>query len=94
MVFRGTGSGRWYDNGQGLYEDASKYQKVALRYFEDTLRALDIDNIGSSVRLVVTGHSKGGNLSQFVTFNSKYRDYVNCCISFDGQGFSPEKYAS
>ncbi len=94
VVFRGTGSGRWYDNGQGLYENASKYQKVALRYFEDTLCALDIDNIGSSVRLVITGHSKGGNLSQFVTFNSKYRDYVNCCISFDGQGFSPEKYAS
>ena len=92
VVFRGTGSGRWYDNGQGLYQDSSKYQKVALKYFNDTLRALDIRNSAKPVKLVVTGHSKGGNLSQFVTFSSEYKDLVTCCISFDGQGFSPERF--
>lgn len=87
VVYRGTGTGRWYDNGDGLSNTSSEYQNVALRYFNDVLDTLDLSG---DVKLVVTGHSKGGNLSQFVTLRSGYGDKVRYCISFDGQGFSPE----
>ncbi|MCR4640243.1 Mbeg1-like protein [Ruminococcus sp.] len=87
VVYRGTGTGRWYDNGDGLSNTSSEYQNVALRYFNDVLDTLDL---GDNVKLVVTGHSKGGNLSQFVTLKSGYGGKVRYCISFDGQGFSPE----
>lgn len=87
VVYRGTGTGRWYDNGDGLSNTSSEYQNVALRYFNDVLDTLDLSG---DVKLVVTGHSKGGNLSQYVTLKSNYGDKVRYCISFDGQGFSPE----
>lgn len=91
VVFRGTGSGRWYDNGEGLSQEASKYQGIALLYFNDTLDSLDIED---DTRIIVTGHSKGGNLSQYVTLKTtpEYRERIKYCISFDGQGFSPEMY--
>ena len=91
VVFRGTGSGRWYDNGEGLSQETSKYQGTALMYFNDTLDSLDITE---DTRIIVTGHSKGGNLSQYVTLKttSEYRDKIKYCISFDGQGVSPELY--
>ena len=91
VVFRGTGSGRWYDNGDGLSQETSKYQETALRYFNDTLDSLDITD---NTRIIVTGHSKGGNLSQYVTLKTtpEYLDKIKYCISFDGQGFSPELY--
>ena len=87
VVFRGTGSGRWYDNGDALSAAASDYQKIALKYFEDTLNGLGLP---ASAKLVVTGHSKGGNLAQYVTLRSEKGSDVSLCISFDGQGFSPE----
>ncbi len=37
--------------------------------------------------LTLSGHSKGGNKAQFVTMHT---DLADTCISFDGQGFSPE----
>ncbi len=93
VVFRGTGSGRWYDNGEGLFQEASKYQNVALRYFNDTIKGLELE---ADTKIIVTGHSKGGNLSQFVTLKTEreYRNMIKYCISFDGQGFSPEMYNS
>ena len=87
VVYRGTGTGRWYDNGDGLSNTSSEYQNVALRYFADVLSTFDLSG---NVKLVVTGHSKGGNLSQYVTLKSDYGNKVRYCISFDGQGFSPE----
>lgn len=87
VVYRGTGSGRWYDNGDGLANVSSDYQRVAMWYFNDV-----IERLGGNIprKFVVTGHSKGGNLAQYVTMKSKYRSVVESCISFDGQGFSPE----
>lgn len=41
VVYRGTGTGRWYDNGDGLSNTSSEYQNVALRYFNDVLDTLD-----------------------------------------------------
>lgn len=87
VVYRGTGKGRWYDNGDAFARIASQNQKDAVEYFEETMRRLRIQN---GTKLIVTGHSKGGNLAQYVTMTSLHRGNINKCISFDGQGFSPE----
>ncbi|WP_223068050.1 Mbeg1-like protein [Paenibacillus caui] len=78
VVFRGTsGDFEWYDNGQGGYLPETTQQKAALEYIEKQ----KYNNI------TVTGHSKGGNKTQFVAIMS---DKVDRAVSFDGQGFSRE----
>lgn len=78
VVFRGTGGDyEWHDNGQGGYLSDTQQQKAALEYIE----SLKYDNI------TVTGHSKGGNKTQYVAILS---DKVDRAFSFDGQGFSKE----
>ncbi len=108
VVYRGTGSGEWIDNGEGLSgipeentyyeydgygnvigkktitEYATDQQAQALNYFNYIAAK---NNFTSDNNIIVTGHSKGGNKSQYVTLNS---DLVDTCYSFDGQGFSPE----
>ncbi|GAA0137007.1 hypothetical protein YSY43_38480 [Paenibacillus sp. YSY-4.3] len=78
VVFRGTGGDfEWFDNGQGGYLADTPQQIAALEYIE----SLEYDNI------TVTGHSKGGNKTQYVAILS---DKVKEAVSFDGQGFSRE----
>ena len=81
VVYRGTGDGKWVDNGVGLVED-SEAQKYALDYFEY------IASKHSDKKLYVTGHSKGGNLAQYVTMFSENPERILKCYSIDGQGFS------
>ncbi|HEX9059270.1 MAG TPA: Mbeg1-like protein [Clostridia bacterium] len=79
VVFRGTnGPYEWHDDGAGGYLSDTEQQKVALDY---------INSLPEYKYLTVTGHSKGGNKSQYVAVMS---DKVNKCISYDGQGFSQE----
>lgn len=85
VVYRGTGDGEWPDNGIGMTSEATTQQKRALSYFEETVEILEI---GKEERLIVTGHSKGGNKAQFVTMETKYDAVVDACYSVDGQGFS------
>lgn len=87
VVFRGTGVGRWYDNGDALARVCSPYQKTAEKYFNHTFARI---NPAENAELIVTGHSKGGNLAQYVTLVSPHRERITKCISFDGEGFSPE----
>ncbi|MUG44357.1 Mbeg1-like protein [Paenibacillus woosongensis] len=78
VVFRGTGGDyEWHDNGQGGYLSDTQQQIAALEYIE----SLKYENI------TVTGHSKGGNKTQYVAILS---DKVDRALSFDGQGFSKE----
>jgi hypothetical protein len=78
VVFRGTGGDfEWHDNGQGGYLSETDMQMAALEYIE----SLDYNNI------TVTGHSKGGNKTQYVAIMS---DKVERAVSVDGQGFSKE----
>lgn len=96
LAFRGTASGEWYDNGQGLggievgVDKESLQQKEAARYFEDAFKELKINR---KVNLTVTGHSKGGNKIQYIMMMSLYADAINTGYSFGGQGFSPEAIA-
>lgn len=84
VVYRGTGDGEWIDNGKGMVEEETPQQSRALQYFEEVVKEKKIN--GSS-RVIVTGHSKGGNKAQFVTMEEK-NNIVSVCYSIDGQGFS------
>ena len=89
VVYRGTGSGEWIDNSKGLsgLETETKQQKEALEYFE---KVVERNGYNESNQITISGHSKGGNKAQYTTVNSKYRNIINKCFNFDGQGFSPE----
>ncbi|WP_293978644.1 Mbeg1-like protein [uncultured Clostridium sp.] len=78
VVFRGTTTVKeWDDNGQGAYEYDTEQQIYALNY---------VNSINSD-RIVVTGHSKGGNKAQYTTVRCPK---VIKCVSINGQGFSNE----
>lgn len=101
VAYRGTGDGEWPDNGLGLTRAATPQQEQALCYFEEV--AAELEEKGSLTlsdengqkewegrvgRMIVTGHSKGGNKAQYVTMESKYGYLIDACYSVDGQGFS------
>lgn len=87
IVYRGTGNGKWIDNAIGLFAEKTPIQENAKKFYD---RVIEKHVIGSPnpKRVIVTGHSKGGNLAQYVTMASKYGDLVDNCYSIDGQGFS------
>jgi len=87
IVYRGTGDGKWIDNAIGLFQDKSPIQENAQKFYDNVIEKHVIGN-PNPCRIVVTGHSKGGNLAQYVTMTSKYGELVNNCYSIDGQGFS------
>lgn len=82
VVFRGTGGtyNAWYDNVQGEYMTDTKLQKVAKDFVKN-----ECSEYGN---ITVTGHSKGGNLAQYVTVTCG--EQIGKCVSFDGQGFGKE----
>lgn len=86
VVFRGTGGTKeaWSDNFEGAYLEETRIQHLADEFVKN-----ECSLYGD---IVVTGHSKGGNLAQYVTVreNSMVRE----CISFDGQGFGDDFIAA
>jgi ribosomal 50S subunit-associated protein YjgA (DUF615 family) len=89
VVYRGTGSGEWIDNGIGIgglvYETPQQIE--AMKYFD---RIVDENNYKQDINIEICGHSKGGNKAQYTTINSKYNYLIDYCFNFDGQGMSPE----
>ena len=79
LVFRGTGGTykAWKDNVLGEYETDTRLQTLAADFVK--YECAEYSGI------TVTGHSKGGNLSQYVTVVCA--DQIERCISYDGQGF-------
>ncbi|MDO4187439.1 MAG: DUF2974 domain-containing protein [Lachnospiraceae bacterium] len=79
LVFRGTGGTyrAWKDNVTGEYETDTKLQRLAADFVK--YECSNYDNI------TVTGHSKGGNMAQYVTVTCASQ--IDRCISYDGQGF-------
>lgn len=82
VIFRGTSSDypEWIDNGAGGYSEKTIYQERAKKYIEELPAKYGND-------LTVSGHSKGGNLSMYVTIMT---DRIGQCVAVDGQGFSEE----
>lgn len=89
VAYRGTGSGEWIDNGEGVagYETDTEQQREAMEYFDRVVRE---NNYNEDMNIIITGHSKGGNKAQYTTVNSENRDLIDKCFNFDGQGMSPE----
>ena len=86
VVFRGTGGSyeAWADDFRGEYMKATDMQKLA----DDFVRY----DCGVYENITVAGHSKGGNMAQFVTVTN--RDRVKACVSFDGQGFGKDSLSA
>lgn len=87
VVYRGTGDGEWPDNGIGMTSATTVQQEKALAYFEEVVETMALSEEN---RVIVTGHSKGGNKSQFVAMETKYDEILDVCYSVDGQGFSEQ----
>ncbi len=85
VVYRGTGDGEWPDNGEGMTKASTIQQERALSYFENVVER---EKLSEGQKIVITGHSKGGNKAQYVTMSTKYDSLIDACYNIDGQGFS------
>ena len=82
VAFKGTeGAEEWKDNFTGGNVTDTAQQKNALDWYQDVYKECGLD----SYEVTVTGHSKGGNKSKYITLLDETVDH---CVSFDGQGFS------
>ena len=81
VLFKGTEGGEWKDNFIGGNVTDTEQQKNALKWYQDAYKEYGLDQYN----VTVTGHSKGGNKSKYITIQD---DTVDRCVSFDGQGFS------
>ena len=87
VSYCGTGDGGWIDNAHGVTEASTQQQEEAARYFDYL-----VEKYGwtEEDQIIITGHSKGGNKSQYVTLMAENNDLIDTCYSMDGQGFSDE----
>lgn len=96
VCYRGTGEGRWPDNAKGMTAVSTQMQEAAADYFDsvaDKFGFADAKADGS--RIIVTGHSKGGNEAQYVNMAAENEHLIDNCYSFCGQSHSDaamEKY--
>lgn len=81
VAFRGTAGGEWKDNFTGGNVADTSQQQNALKWYRQVYDEYGLNDYD----VTVTGHSKGGNKSKYITIMD---DTVDHCISFDGQGFS------
>lgn len=81
VAFRGTASREWKDDFIGGNMVETPQQKNALEWYQQVYQEQGLSNY----EVTVTGHSKGGNKSKYITLLD---DTVDHCVSFDGQGFS------
>lgn len=94
VVYRGTGDGKWIDNGRGMTEELTESQSQASDFYDRVVRECGLNE---DTNLIVTGHSKGGNNAQSAALNAENRMLIDKCYSFDGQGMSDaavERYSS
>jgi len=87
VAYRGTGAGKWIDNGQAFGQENTVMQEAAVRYFDYVYE--EYGRKGNA-KIYVTGHSKGGNEAQYVCMAAEHNGEISHCYEFDGQGFSPE----
>lgn len=89
IAFRGTTGIGWVDNIKGGFLTDTPQQLKALEFFHTVDAAFNFKHY------TLTGHSKGGNNSQYITIVDGNK--INRCVTFNSQGFSAEfirKYAT
>ncbi|MDD2496177.1 MAG: DUF2974 domain-containing protein [Thomasclavelia sp.] len=85
VVFKGTDTKEWHDNGQGGQWDTTDtpQQKEAKKFVEKKCSKDKYDEV------VISGHSKGGNKAQYVAITNDYSKVnITKAYSFDGQGMN------
>ena len=80
VLFKGTGSGEWPDNTQGIWATDTAAQLDAANY----VRYVH-ERFGGNI--TVSGHSKGANKAMCATITT---GLAKRCVAFDGQGFGKE----
>ena len=76
----------WADNFLGAVQADTPEQQSILSFFDKAVAAAKKDlPENAELSITVSGHSKAGNMAQYITI---LRENVSRCISFDGQGFS------
>lgn len=80
VLFKGTGSGEWPDNTQGIWATDTAAQLDAANY----VRYVH-ERFGGNI--TVSGHSKGANKAMYATITT---GLAKRCVAFDGQGFGKE----
>ena len=79
----------WAENFRLLYEYPTYTQNLAIKYLKKNISIFDND-------VIVTGHSKGGNLamaSSMELSNFKFNK-ISEIVNFDGPGFRDKEYNS
>jgi len=90
VSYRGTGNGRWGDNAVGMYDVSTEMQEAAANYYDYVVEKYGLENecLHNGKKIIITGHSKGGNEAQYTYMAAKYSNLIKDCINEDGQGFS------
>lgn len=85
IVYKGTaGDFEWKDNVEGTYNISdTKQQRMALSYFDEM-----VEKFKDVKKVYVSGHSKGGNKSQYIGVLRGNMSKLERVYSFDGQGFN------
>lgn len=85
IVYKGTaGDFEWKDNVEGTYNTSdTKQQRIALSYFDEM-----VEKFKDVKKIYVSGHSKGGNKSQYIGVLRGNMSKLERVYSFDGQGFN------
>ena len=85
IVYKGTaGDFEWKDNVEGTYNISdTKQQRIALSYFDEM-----VEKFKDVKKIYVSGHSKGGNKSQYIGVLRGNMSKLERIYSFDGQGFN------
>lgn len=91
ICYRGTDAtiAGWHEDFAMLYESPVRSQTAALMY----LQQASLNNTGP---LLLTGHSKGGNLSAYAASHAEplIQNRILCAWSFDGPGLDAATVAS
>lgn len=85
IVYKGTaGDFEWKDNVEGTYNISdTKQERMALSYFDEM-----VEKFKDVKKVYVSGHSKGGNKSQYIGVLRGNMSKLERVYSFDGQGFN------
>ena len=85
IVYKGTaGDFEWKDNVEGTYNISdTKQQRMALSYFDEM-----VEKFKDVKKVYVSGHSKGGNKSQYIGVLRGNMSKLERVYSFDGQGLN------
>ena len=85
IFYKGTaGDFEWKDNVEGTYNISdTKQQRIALSYFDEM-----VEKFKDVKKVYVSGHSKGGNKSQYIGVLRGNMSKLERVYSFDGQGFN------